>query len=812
MADNESIGGVSVQITGDAGPLQASFVQVQRFSAEAGKQIAAAFTAGAAESTAAINRAAAAMEAAITRTGESGSQAFRKISSASHGAVTDIQAVSGTLRTLDGNQGIRAAERFLTMIPGLAPALQAAFPLIGAIAFAEVVARAVEHFQKLSSTANAAGEAIRRAFREIQNAARDSNDSLQVANDRLENEIAKIEKKPENGIKLALDEAIESADKLGASLDSDLGKLGKVIGEQKTGLAAQIFGQASTSDIEPEIRAFQDKVAKLTASSSIPRQESVGGVSIFAPEVLQGQKIAEQTRVNTQLTQLYTAEIQKLGHELQAALAAPSGGAVDNTRRVELLTAAIANLREQAKSVDLKAINGNLQGDKASAQAIAERARLQREADEQAREALHKRIEIFEQERRVWEQLQAARERGQEELNRAAQQLYDTNRRYNDEVERGNRLMRIGGVELANKSSEELSGQRPPTRGEVTREEPVNQGALQRLAAMNQQRLADEIKLQQAGIQTNNEIQSRIGNLQQELDAANRLNVPIETRLKLEKQILDAKIAQATANGQTDQTDKLAAAQNQIQQTLTQWKSLDLGNIAQSTTQAVITGVDGISSALGRAIVQGKNFGQAISQAGKQIAASILTSVIETGLKRILASLLGLIPGFQAVTGAQAGAAAQQKAIASASVLTAAGEAAAWGFESVMAALPFPVNVTVAPEVATAAFGQTSAFGGFAAGTDSAPGGWAVVGEKGPEIMYVPKGATVIPNHSIGGFESGTGDYASYSAASSSSLSVGEMHFHAHGVQNPQQFAQMAADHIPRVLKTRTSKLSPYSS
>lgn len=34
---------------------------------------------------------------------------------------------------------------------------------------------------------------------------------------------------------------------------------------------------------------------------------------------------------------------------------------------------------------------------------------------------------------------------------------------------------------------------------------------------------------------------------------------------------------------------------------------------------------------------------------------------------------------------------------------------------------------------------------GFAKGTDSAPGGWAMVGEQGPEMMYVPKGAMISP-------------------------------------------------------------------
>lgn len=50
----------------------------------------------------------------------------------------------------------------------------------------------------------------------------------------------------------------------------------------------------------------------------------------------------------------------------------------------------------------------------------------------------------------------------------------------------------------------------------------------------------------------------------------------------------------------------------------------------------------------------------------------------------------------------------------------------------------------------TGAIGPTSVGGaplvGFAGGTDSAPGGPAWIGEDGPEIMNVPKGAQIIPN------------------------------------------------------------------
>lgn len=43
----------------------------------------------------------------------------------------------------------------------------------------------------------------------------------------------------------------------------------------------------------------------------------------------------------------------------------------------------------------------------------------------------------------------------------------------------------------------------------------------------------------------------------------------------------------------------------------------------------------------------------------------------------------------------------------------------------------------------------------FANGTDNAPGGLAIVGEKGPELVNLPRGSQVIPNHQIGSAASG---------------------------------------------------------
>lgn len=44
---------------------------------------------------------------------------------------------------------------------------------------------------------------------------------------------------------------------------------------------------------------------------------------------------------------------------------------------------------------------------------------------------------------------------------------------------------------------------------------------------------------------------------------------------------------------------------------------------------------------------------------------------------------------------------------------------------------------------------------GFATGTRFAPGGLAIVGERGPELVNLPRGSQVVPNHELGSFSGG---------------------------------------------------------
>jgi len=74
---------------------------------------------------------------------------LEQIGHAGERAVTGVQATSGAIRVLEGSGGLRAVENFLSKTLGLGPAFQALFPIVGAIAFAEILGRIGEKIYTL---------------------------------------------------------------------------------------------------------------------------------------------------------------------------------------------------------------------------------------------------------------------------------------------------------------------------------------------------------------------------------------------------------------------------------------------------------------------------------------------------------------------------------------------------------------------------------------------------------------------------------------------------------------------------------------
>jgi hypothetical protein len=189
------------------------------------------------------------LESMIRKYGESARTAGRH-------SVSSMQASSAALRALHGGfeNNIRAGERFLSMLPGVGKALQAAFPLIGITAVAGAVFEAGKKIYEMGKKAEEAGGKIQQAFQKLHYSAQQSNDELVLSTDKIRDQIAVLEGKPRNGLKDALDEAKVSADKLYASLSKDSNALTTLFKSDHVGIGGLLVNKGSTGDTEDDIK------------------------------------------------------------------------------------------------------------------------------------------------------------------------------------------------------------------------------------------------------------------------------------------------------------------------------------------------------------------------------------------------------------------------------------------------------------------------------------------------------------------------------------------------------------------------------
>jgi hypothetical protein len=182
--------------------------------------------------------------------------------------VSGVQATSGALRVLEGNMtnNLRASERFVANVLHLGPVLQAAFPIVGAVAFGGILLnlgeKVVDFFKQVADAPNR----IRDAFRGITEPLEKENDELQVTNDKLAMEIGKLSGHPGNGLQLGLHEAWVVADKLEATVSKTLKELGEVQKKEGIGALNAFFtGRASTKDDEADVKKFTDSMTRIDA-------------------------------------------------------------------------------------------------------------------------------------------------------------------------------------------------------------------------------------------------------------------------------------------------------------------------------------------------------------------------------------------------------------------------------------------------------------------------------------------------------------------------------------------------------------------
>ena len=150
----------------------------------------------------------------------------------------------GGIALLGDEIGIRLPRHlrsFVTELPGVASAMSAAFSTIAIIGLINIVVEAgkkvYEFIQKNEEAAKKNKEAWQGAIQPIN----DTNDKLELTKTKLDNAIAKLEHKPQNKIKQAIEEATVAADELGRHLDTDIKKIATALKDEQAGWFSQHF-------------------------------------------------------------------------------------------------------------------------------------------------------------------------------------------------------------------------------------------------------------------------------------------------------------------------------------------------------------------------------------------------------------------------------------------------------------------------------------------------------------------------------------------------------------------------------------------
>jgi hypothetical protein len=182
-------------------------------------------------------------------------EAFRKATQDAGGAMREFgnqaRAEVGksreAVRLLNEDIGIglpRGLQNVISKLPGVATAMNAAFDAVIIFAMIDAVVKVTEKVEAFIKKTEEAAKKNAAAWESAIRPIEDTNDKLELTKTKLDNAIAKLEHKPQNLMKQAIEEATAAADDLGKALDADIAKI-------TTALKDQLAASSWTDALQP---------------------------------------------------------------------------------------------------------------------------------------------------------------------------------------------------------------------------------------------------------------------------------------------------------------------------------------------------------------------------------------------------------------------------------------------------------------------------------------------------------------------------------------------------------------------------------
>ncbi len=284
---------------------------------------------------------------------------FQKATTAAMGVTrAQMAEARGTVMVLGEEIGVhlpRHVQKFIASLPGVALAMSAAF---SAVAIVSIGVAAVEAGKKIYEFIEKNEEAARKnaaLWATIERPIRETNDELELTKTKLENAIAKLEHKPQNGMKEAIEEALVAADRLDDKLSSSLDKISTELKAEASGALAQAFLKRTTG-IGPGkiVDAAKEQIDQIGAGSY---QVQNPGASPIAMKAATGDREAQTRLVIDEAITKTTkalADATVLANQIkanQAGMAHPNES--NAARDVRDYTGLLSTLRSTAHEMDI---------------------------------------------------------------------------------------------------------------------------------------------------------------------------------------------------------------------------------------------------------------------------------------------------------------------------------------------------------------------------------------------------------------------------------------------------------------------------
>jgi hypothetical protein len=277
------------------------------------------------------------------------------------------QQSKASLALLGEEMGVhipRQLRTFVTMLPGIGQVLEVSFRAVAIIALIAVLYEAVKkvlEFRKALDDLHTAAEKNAGEFARFADSQKLANLQLQTTNDQLENAIAKLQHKPENNLKVAIDEAAAAAQNLSDKMDKSLRAFAELVQKNAPSMFAQIIGGQPSTDALVQLLqgksgfgGLQGDLYKITSAGGDPT-EMLGRYRGQIAEMARQSQFAQAYQRGEGFEGFSNEDIRAGKHPKGVAMygmLAPQEGALENlnaaTREIDALVQSYALEKKHA--------------------------------------------------------------------------------------------------------------------------------------------------------------------------------------------------------------------------------------------------------------------------------------------------------------------------------------------------------------------------------------------------------------------------------------------------------------------------------